>query len=238
MAAPTFQAVNTYQGGGAVQLTVPWPAHAVDDIAFLIVNSVANVGLLTASGFVEVADSPQLGTQCGCQVYWCRATSTSMASPVTNTGSNNISAQILTVRGAIATGDPWDVTVGGNGGVATTTLTTSSDTSTVDDCLIVYCIGRSSDFAGAQFSGEADANVTNLAERIDDGTATGNGGGIAAYTANRVTAGAFGPLTATLANTSIKSWVLLAIKPVGAAATVAPPRPTIVNFATTRASTY
>lgn len=210
--APIFQAVGTFQSGGATQLTVPWPAHLPGDIAFLLVNATSNAGLLTASGFVAVADSPQLATGGGLEVYWCRATSSSMASPVTNTAANNCSAQILTVRNGVASGDPWNVTVGGTGAIGTD-VTTPSDTSTVDDCLIVYCIGRTSDVPGPNFSGEADANVTNLAERIDDGTAVGNGGGIIACTANRVTAGVFGPLTATLVTTSTKAYVLLAVKP-------------------------
>lgn len=196
MAAPTWQATGTFQNGAAVQLTVPWPAHQADDIALLFVQSNSDIGLLTTNGFAQVPDSPQSGTGCTLSVWWCRATSGAMASPVTNTGVNNCSAVIVTIRGAITSGNPWEVTSGSATAVVTT-VSIPGDTTTLSDQLVVFADGRGSDVAGAVFSGEAATNVASLAERVDDGTATGNGGGIGVWTGTRLVAGAYGPLTCT-----------------------------------------
>lgn len=196
MAVPTFQAAATFQTGGAVQLTVAWPTHQADDVAFLFVQSNNDAGLLTANGFVQMPDSPQSGTGSIMSVWWCRATSGAMASPVTNTGSNNISATMITIRGAITTGDPWEVTSGSATAVVTS-VSVPGDTTTIADQLIIFADGRGSDVAGGVFSGESATNVASLVEQVDSGTATGNGGGIGVWTGTRLTAGAYGPLTTT-----------------------------------------
>lgn len=227
MAAPTFQAVGTFQAGTAVQLTVPWPAHAVDDIGILVIESSSEIpNLATASGFVEIPGSGQTTTGLFGRVFWCRATSTSMADVVTGTATNHNDAVIVTARGCITTGDPWDVISENIKGTTSTATSITGDTSTVAETLIQYIAVRSSDQAANQYSGEADATVTGLAERVDNGTQLGNGGGIGYWTATKATAGAYGPMTATLANTTLEVCWSIALKPPAgtineAAATVA-----------------
>lgn len=222
MAAPAYQATGTPQAGGAQALTVPWPAHAVDDIAILVMEGVTAPGLGTANGFVRVADAPQVSTSVpsALDVYWCRATSTSMASPVTNAFSNHGYAVILTFRGCVTTGNPWDVTSGGINDTADGALSATGDTTTVADCLVVFVAGRGSDFATDVYSAESAANLTSLTEQHDAGTAIGNGGGVGVWHGLRSTAGAYGPLTANIAGTSVSdAFISIAFKPPSAAAT-------------------
>lgn len=222
MAAPVFQAAGTFQSGGAVALTVPWPAsHAVDDIGILVVCSAAALGALaTPAGFVEIPNSPLAGTALNMNVYWCRATSTSMTSPVTATSANNISAVIVTARGCITTGNPWGVITSGSKATTSTATSIAGATTLVPETLIVYAAARGSDAAANQYSGEADSTLTGVAERVDNGTVTGNGGGIGIWTGTKATKGAYGPLTATLAGTSIELFQSIALKPPTPAGTV------------------
>lgn len=223
MAAPVFQAAGTFQSGAGVALTVPWPAsHAVDDIAILVLSNgtAAAVGLATANGFVAIPGSTQTATGLGGEVFWCRATSTSMASPITNTAGNNISGVIVTVRGCVTTGNPWEAISTSAKTTTSTATSITGATTLLPETLIVYAAARAADFAANQYSGEADATLTGVAERADNGTVSGNGGGIGIWTGTKATAGAYGPLTATLANTSTELYWSIALKPPTPAGTV------------------
>ncbi len=219
MAAPAWQANGTAVAGNSAASPSPaWPAHAVDDIALLIISgdSVNAYTLSTPSGFAEVADSPQsaVGGVPRMHVWWCRATTTSMANPVIAdpAADSQKLAVIVTFRGCIATGDPWDVTAGDTA-LTSTTVTIPGDTSTVADCLIAAIVAGSFDSATAQCSGEANADLTSVAEKFDQSTATGDGNGITVITGVRAAAGTFGATTATLANTSAQARLMIALKP-------------------------
>jgi len=135
-AQPAYQAAGTQQSGtGAV--SPPWPAHAVGDVALLFVETTGGQAatLSTPAGFVEVTNSPQAtgggtnGTRI--TVFWARATSTSMPTPTVGDPGNHAYARILTYRGVVVTGDPWDVTGGGVKVTASTSVTVTGVTTTV-----------------------------------------------------------------------------------------------------------
>ncbi len=216
-AAPTFQAAGTaVSGTGAV--SPAWPTHAVDDIALLFVESTGGqpVTLSTPAGFVAVTNSPQAtgtttnGTQI--TVFWARATSTSMATPTVADPGDHVYAQIITYRGVISTGNPWDVTGGGVKAAASTSVTVTGVTTTVPDTLVVQAVARDNDSAAAAFSAETNANLTGIAERSDAGTTSGNGGGFAVWDGVKATAGATGNTTATVTS-SINAFLTIALKP-------------------------
>ena len=117
MALPTFQAVGDVVASTG-PLTVPWPAgHDVDDVGLLFVESANEaVSLTTANGFAAVTNQ---GTGTGGQatatrlsVFWCRATSAAQAAPVVADSGTRQTAFIMTFRGCIKTGNPWDVFAG------------------------------------------------------------------------------------------------------------------------------
>jgi MSHA biogenesis protein MshQ len=229
-AAPVFQAAGAaVSGTGAV--SPAWPAHAIDDIALLFVESAGGetAALSTPAGFVAVSNSPQAtgagtaGTRI--TVFWARATSTAMAAPTVQDPGDHVYAQILTYRGVINTGNPWDVTGGGVKAAASTTVTVAGVTTSVPDTLIVQAVARDDDTNVAEFSSETNASLTGIAERSDAGTTSGNGGGFAVWDGIKATAGATGNTTATVVS-SINAFLSIALKPL-------PPSVTSINLAST-----
>ena len=223
VAAVTFQAAGTAIGG-AVTVSPAWPAHVAGDIALLFVESDAADGavtLTTAAGFVQVTNSPQVGTYSlgggtRLTVFWARATSAAMATPSVANPGNHVYAQIITYRGAVTTGDPWDVTGGGgDSGVllGNTSVTVTGVTTTVPGALVVQAVSRDNDRNDAEFSAQTNANLTGIVERADGGTTSGNGGGFAVWDGAKVTAGATGDTTATISRTTINAFLTIALKP-------------------------
>ncbi|MCA0455663.1 MAG: LamG domain-containing protein [Chloroflexi bacterium] len=215
--APTFQALGT-EVSGIGNVTPTWPTHEVDDIALLFIESCGGeaASLGTASGFVAVTNSPSsTGTTTNgtrLSVYWCRATSTSMAAPVVTDPGNHAYARIITFRGCIKTGDPWDVTAASQKASASTSSTLPAVTTTIDQCLIVLAAARDNDSASAAWSAQSNGNLSSLTERSDSGTTQGNGGGIAVVTGVMATAGSTGTTSATVTS-SINAYLTIALKP-------------------------
>jgi len=214
-AAAAFEAAGTAVGGtGAV--SPAWPAHAAGDVALLFVETTGGqtATLSTPAGFAAVANSPQStgtgtnGTRIS--VFWARATSAAMGAPTVADPGDHVYAQILTYRGVVATGNPWNVTGGGVKAGASTSVTVTGVTTTVAQTLIVQAVARDNDSAAAAFSNETNANLSGLAERTDAGTASGNGGGFAVWDGVLASAGATGNTTATVTS-SINAFLTIAL---------------------------
>jgi hypothetical protein len=217
-AAPTFQAAgNSSSGTGAV--TPVWPAHVAGDVALLFVESAGGEAVTLSSnvaGFVEVANSPQSsdtgtnGTRL--TVFWARATSAAMANPTVADPGNHVHARILTYRGVISSGDPWDVTGGGVKSTASNSVTVTGVTTTVPDTLIVQAVTHDRDSASAHFSGQTNTNLGGLTERVDAGTTSGNGGGLSVWDGEKLTAGATGNTTANITNNVENAFLTIALR--------------------------
>src|SRR5207244_4222091 len=104
-APPTYQAAGTVQSGTGT-LTVAWPAHAINDIGLLILetqNEAVTLGT-NAANWTTVTNSPQgtgtTSTGTRLTVFWSRATSTSTGNVgLTGTSMDHQIDQIITVRG-------------------------------------------------------------------------------------------------------------------------------------------
>lgn len=216
-AAPAFQAAGVADFG-RVGVNPAWPAHAIGDIALLFIESRGEdpATLSVSAGFAAVTNSPQFTglTTAGTRitVFWARATSTSMATPTVADPGDHVYAQIITYRGVINTGDPWDITGGGVKATANTSVTVSGVTTTVPDTLIVQVVARHNDSAAAAFSTQTNANLTSITERSDAGTTQGDGGGFGVWDGVKATAGATGDTTATVTS-SINAFLTIALKP-------------------------
>jgi len=215
---PVFVAAGTQQSGTG-NVTVPWPAHETGDIALLFIEStggeVANLG--TANGFVPVTNSPVFtgagtaGTRL--TVYWARATSNAMASPIVTDPGDHVYARILTYRRVIGTGDPWGTDpVGGVKATASTSVTVTGLTTSVDNALVIQAVARDNDNAAAAFSAQNNANLTGITERSDAGTNSNNGGGIGIWEGLNATADAIGNSTATVTS-SINAFLSIELRP-------------------------
>ena len=213
-AAPFFQAAGAAVGSKD-PVTVAWPAHAVDDIALLFIESRGDQVVPTPAGFSLVPNSPQTtgnSNESRITVFWARATSTGMAAvPVADSGDHTYS-QIITYRGVIISGNPWDVTGGGIKTPASTSVTVTGVTTTVADTLIVQVASHNIQSAAAAFSAQTNTNLTGISERSDGGTAEGQGGGFAVWDGVKATAGATGNTTATVIN-STNAFVTIALLP-------------------------
>lgn len=183
MAAPVYQAVGTGVGWATGNQAIAWPTHAVDDVAFLFVESCggSTISLNTANGFVLVGNyndggAGTAGTQIS--VYWCRATSTSMSSPIVANSTDHAFGVITTYRGCIGTGNPWDV-FSGNTSTGTLALySITAITTTVGDTLVVAALASDVDSASAGVSTLVNANLLSPTIRHNAGTATGLGGAV------------------------------------------------------------
>lgn len=218
----------TWKAGGQVviatsaqSLTPVWPAHQAGDIGFLILSGlgVNNYTLSTPSGFVEVTGSPQkdatVSTSSRLQVWWCRASSSAMAPPVIADAASDDAkvAAIVVIRGAAASGNPWDVTAGDAPAAAGTAITFPGVTTTVANTLIMNILAHRVDSDAAQVSGWANADLTGLTEHFDYDSITSLGYGIAIATGVKAAAGAVSGTTATLATSATQARLTIAVKP-------------------------
>lgn len=206
----TFVAGGTPDNGVGV-INPAWPpGHRAGDIGLLLVQTDNEVATLsTPAGFTaQVTNSPQ-GTGVAAAigstrltVFWCRATSAAQATPQVADSGDHQHARILVFRGCKPTGNPWNVTAGDVQAAADTSVENPGVTTTVQNCLIVAMCAHGIDAAGAQFSAWACAALAGVVEISDVGTAQGNGGGIGVATGKKVTPGATGTITATVASTA------------------------------------
>lgn len=218
MPLPKYQATGTLQAN-TIAVTPTWPTHLTNDIGLLMVEAAGGetISLSTAAGFVEVTNSPQTtgtspaGTKIA--VFWCRATSNAMSAPTVADPGDHCNAIIVTFRGCVTSGNPWDVTAGGVKASASTTGSATGVTTTVHDTLVVNCIARDNDLAAAAFSGQTNADLSQLTELTgtDTGTALGGGGGFVMFAGNKANAGAV-TTTGFTVTSSINAYLTIALK--------------------------
>src|SRR3990167_8400466 len=224
MALPTFVAA----GGIAVSTTTITPSLpggiATDDILFLPLETqpgqVVTIANAAGGTWTQSPDSPQdtggvpvTGTRL--TVFWSRYNGTQTA-PTTDDPGNHVSGRMSAFRGCITTGDPFDVTSGGNEATEDTSVSVPGDTTTVADCLVVIFVSDGFDPASsntAHIGSWANADLANITERTDDSRTVALGGGLATATGEKATVGAYGATTATLTDASAKSYVTIALKP-------------------------
>ncbi len=218
MAAPTYQAVGTAVGNSGSTLTPAWPTHAADDIAILMVSSWSvssdpgAATLDTANGFAAITGGSDLtsasGTYQRCTLFWCRATSGSMSSPVVaNDGGTAHSAVIITFRGCMTSGDPTDGTPGlGANSSSNTSVVAPGPTTTGADRAVLIAIACQA-YSCSTYS---NSNLTSITERMDD--PAGFTSRLILASATAASAGAIGNTTATLAGSDTWASVVIALK--------------------------
>jgi MSHA biogenesis protein MshQ len=195
--AATFQATGSPQASNG-GITVPWPTHLVDDVGFLFIESCGGeaANLSTSNGFAAVGSPQATGaTTTGTRltVYWARATSTTMASPVVSAPGNHAYGVIVSFRGARRTINPFGNVVGTSKATASTTHTMTSIISAIPGSRIIMAVTKDLDATAAFASSWAGTGLTNIVEHFDFGTTSGNGGGIAVASGIALVPGTIGP---------------------------------------------
>jgi len=225
---PTFKASGTFTAGtGAI--TPPYPtgggAPVAGDIALLVVTSEnETISLTTANGFVELGAQANKNVGTGASdpssrlaVYWKRCVGGDSAPVVADSG-NNTEGQIYLFSGVSASGDPWDVYAEGNDSAANDTTGVIPGTTTTVANTLVVLISSSSYNAGSttEFASWSNGALTNIQERGDNTDTANLGGGHGLATAERAATGSYGDTTVTLAHTSYKGAMSIALKPLQA----------------------
>ena len=225
MTIPTFKAAGTFTAGtGAI--TPPYPAApnapVSGDIAILVCESENEaISLSTAQGFVELGNQANKAAGTAATdpasrlaVYWKRCTGGDAAPTVADSG-NHTTGQIYLFSGVKATGNPWNVYAEGNdGGANDLTGVIPGATTTVPDCLIfLICTSSYNGNSTTEFSGWTNADLANIVERGDNTNTAGLGGGHGSATGEKASAGAYGNTTVTLAHTSYKGAMSIALEP-------------------------
>lgn len=217
MPAPVFQALGSVaQGTGSIAPN--WPAHQADDIALLVNESDGGANLSTPSGFALVGRSTAIGSgtnQTQCDVWWCRATSSSMVAPVVGDAGDHNIGYIVTARGCITTGNPWNIF---STGQATTSTATSApgNTTTLSNTLTFYCVtGGGLNNAGVSVFGSGgpfNSNLPDLTLDLDFGSAVNNNGGASSLVHGTLSGiGDTGTVTGTSSGNDVKGWVVISL---------------------------
>jgi hypothetical protein len=219
---PTYRASGTFTAGtGAI--TPPYPATMqAGDVCLLVVSSENQaISLTTANGFTEVPTwSPQsagtAATDPGSRlaVYW-KLTVGSDSAPVVADSGNNTEGVIHCFYGVSNTGNPWDTGAGGNDSAANdTTGNIPGSSTTVDNTLVVLITSSSyNGTSAAQCSNWTNANLANITERQDNTNTSGLGGGSCMATGEKASAGSYTTTTVTMAQTTYKGALSLALRP-------------------------
>lgn len=232
--AIAFRAAGTFdKGNGAITPGLP-SGHILNDILLLFVQS-SNETISAPSGYAEVTTASPQGTGTAASagsvklaVFWKRDNGSESAPSVADTGDHTAGI-ILAFSGCITTGNPWDVNAGDTG-ASDTAVTIPAVTTTVANTMIVAAVGHAVDSTSAQGSGEANSNLTNVAERADSSTTFGTGGGFVIITGEKASIGSTGTTADTLANTSKQARITIALKPPAGGVIVASNLDGLSNF--------
>lgn len=196
------------------------PTHQADDILVLYVSGDFSGDTISVTGgsltWTLKTDSAtgSVNTDVWLKVYWARATSESETAPTVGTSGNIIQAQIVSYSGAIASGDPFDVTTTRDDTGSGTTVTWDAVTTTVADCLILLPVGFADDTGSDPGTSYSNANLSSIAERANTGSALGNDNRLCIVDGGKASSGDTGATTATIATGTVKRAThTLALKP-------------------------
>ena len=219
MTAPNYQTASAAGNSISAGVNIGWPSHQANDIGLMVIETSAIGGTLTPpSGWSAIPNTPivDVASASGSKlhVWWKRAASSS--EQAVNTGfssSDHVLSRIFTFRGCITSGNPWDVTTTGTKIVASTTATVPALTTTVDEALIVMIVGRPDDSASLiHFGVPVNANLINISESTETGTALGDGGGFVLSYGTKTTPGDTGTSTLTKIASTTDTYVTLALR--------------------------
>ena len=224
MALPTYVESGTLATGTANVTPSSGANTAVDDILICVAQSENQAIVLgTPNGFVEIGNSANkaagtAGVDPACRIHvsWKRATAsgTNTGPTITDPGDHCV-AIIHTFRGAITTGDPWDIIAEGNdSGANDTSGLVPGGTTTVADCLIILIDGSSRNATSTtNWTWTTNADLVNFTERQDNTHTVGLGGGFSLATGEKASVGLFASTINTHGATSFKGAQMIALKP-------------------------
>jgi hypothetical protein len=159
---------------------------------------------------VDVADA----TGSKLNAAWRFAASASEANAaIPNTGDHT-GGRIFLFRNVRPGTAPGRVIATSTKTAASTTVTFPAITTLTFDCAIVGAVSRPDDSGlSTSFASYSNANLSGLTEISDNGTTTGNGGGLAVWTATIASIADIGTTSAVSTPTTTNAYIVLALEP-------------------------
>lgn len=201
--------------------------HSAGDTGFMVLVSDRNVLTVTDPNWSLVASevvNPTVSATAARIAVWRKSTPLLAPTSEPPTAFSSDSAGFLLVYGFGVSPDAVvDVVATSTAATATAAVSYPGVTTGGNNRLILHLLADARDAAGARFSGATNANLTNLVERLDDGTTQGSGGGLVILSGEKEIAGATGNTTGTLTS-STQARITVALKyatedPIGGGAT-------------------
>jgi hypothetical protein len=218
---PRFIGVGSFASSGVVASpTYPASIQGGDLIMLLVENGGADAAPGTPAGFTQFSNSPQVDTsgvsssQTRLSVFYKRATGAESGSLSITVVGDHIGAQMALFRSVRPAGNPFDVTAGGIGAGAQTSLTLPGLTTTLPNCLIVNCIGVGYDGTStAEFSAWANGSLASITEAIDATDSGNDGTGLGMAYGTKTVAGVVAATTVTAAHSERHAYLTIALAP-------------------------
>ncbi|MDO8291699.1 MAG: hypothetical protein Q7T29_02335 [Gallionella sp.] len=213
-ATPTWQASSAIAASTGADVTVTLPAHAANDILLLqVVVRDVNDTIAWPAGWTQIATVDR-GATARYWWAWKRAASAAEPNPLVNknTATGDTYAAVTTYRGAITTGDPWEVKGTPNTSTVAGHVLNGITTLTAESLIVASLCGEDNTAAsGTAFSA---TNPVSLAQVLYVESATGSDGTCTSGAGARTAAGATGNVTSTWTATVVGSGgIVLALKP-------------------------
>ena len=191
-AAPAYQAFSAIASSTGADVTVTLPAHVANDI-FLIEVIVRDVNdtITWPSGWTQIATVDR-GTTARYWWAWKRAASASETNPLVDksTGTGDTYAAVITYRGAITTGDPWEVKGAPQTGTADPTTLTGITTLTAESLVVAAVAGEDDNNSSITTTGTDPSAYAD--HYVESSNGMGGDGVITFSEAARTAAGATG----------------------------------------------
>jgi hypothetical protein len=174
------------------------------DIHVIVIES-ENEPVPAMAGWSNVGAGIQnlaTGSVTALTIRWRRAVGGDTNPTVPDSGNHQI-ARIIGFTGCPTTGDPWNTTLFGTETVSDQSVAFPLITTTATNTMVVHVFGTGQDIATSQSGTTAtNANLSGIAIRMNDWTASGTGGGFAMFTGTKATASAVGSTTSTMTGTA------------------------------------
>lgn len=214
---PTVVSVGTeFHSTGVPTATLPG-THTANDILVLCIQQSNEAAYAPPTGYTRLGPQNGVGTAVTAgatklAVFWKRDGGSESAPTLTDSGDHTYGV-MFAVRGCPTTGDPFRW-MGQSWKFATSTTGTSDTGSTgVDNALVVTIFAHAIDAAGAQASAPTNASLANVTEQFDGSTTDGTGGGIAIVSGEAATAKEVSATTVTWASSTFDVSLTVAFMP-------------------------
>ena len=209
MPTPNVQAIGTAVSSTG-DIAVDWPAHQAGDLGILIFEGNASAVQRTISGWTDVEGLPEVSTSSTLQMKWKIAESSSEPYVIIFDIGDHILATIITIRG-VNPNNPFEDIASDHRLLSSTTVTLPAVTTNQVGSLIVAVATRGDDSSSAEFSGWSLDNVSDTwTEHFDQGTTSGDGGGIGIASVVWTGSGSTSYGTATTSSSSYQCAVTMA----------------------------